>query len=95
MPLQLVVKVVPNSGRQAWTIDKAGQLKCYLKSLPEKGMANKELIKILANSLGITQDAIKLVGGLTTRTKRLLIETNLTSQQVEAILGIERQKSLF
>ena len=95
MPLQLVVKVVPSSGRQAWTLDKSGQLKCFLKSPPEKGIANKELIKILANALRISQDAITIVGGLTSRTKRILIQTNLTFQQVEAILGIERQQSLF
>lgn len=95
MPLQLVVKVAPGSGRQAWTVDKAGQLKCYLKSPPEKGLANKELIKIIANALRISQEAITIIGGLTSRTKRILIQTKMTLPEVEAILGIERQQSLI
>jgi uncharacterized protein YggU (UPF0235/DUF167 family) len=95
MPLQLTVKVVPCSGKHGWTVDKSGQLKCFLKNPPEKGLANKELVKLLAHTLGISQDAITLVGGLTSRTKRLLIETPMTLAQVERILGIERQQSLL
>ena len=95
MPLQIVVKVVPGSGRQAWTVDKSGQLKCFLKNKAEKGLANKELIKTLANALRVSQDTITIVGGLTARTKRIIIQTNLTVAELEAILGIERQKSLL
>ena len=95
MSLQLIIKVVPSSGRQALTLDKAGQLKCYLKSAPERGQANKELIKFLADMLRISQDAFRLVGGLTSRTKRIVIATNMTLSEVEAILGIERQQSLL
>lgn len=95
MPLQIVVKVVPSSGRQTWTVDKSGQLKCFLKSRAEKGLANRELIKNLANTLRISQDAITIVGGLTSRTKRILIQTDMTMEQLEAILGIERQQSLL
>ncbi|HML19605.1 MAG TPA: DUF167 domain-containing protein [Candidatus Dependentiae bacterium] len=95
MSLQLIVKVVPSSGKHGWTVDKSGQLKCFLKNPPEKGLANKELVKLLANALRVPQDAITLVGGLTSRTKRLLIETSMTLAQVEQILGIERQQSLL
>jgi uncharacterized protein YggU (UPF0235/DUF167 family) len=72
-----------------------GQLKCFLKNPPERGLANIELVKLLSNALCIPQDAIALVGGLTSRTKRLLIETSMTLAQVEQILGIERQQSLL
>ena len=95
MPVQLIIKVSPSSGRQSWGVDKAGQLKCYLKSPPEKGLANKELIKLLANALRLSQDSITLVGGLTSRTKRILIQTTLTVPEIEALLGIERQQSLL
>jgi uncharacterized protein (TIGR00251 family) len=95
MSVQLVVKVAPSSGRQAWSVDKAGQLKCYLKSPPEKGLANKELVKLLASALKVSQDCVSIVGGLTSRTKRILIQTTMTLPEVEAILGIERQQSLL
>ena len=95
MPVQLIVKVAPSSGRQSWSVDKSGQLKCYLKSPPEKGLANKELVKLLANALRISQDSITIIGGLTSRTKRILIQTTMTMSEIEAILGIERQQSLL
>ncbi len=95
MPLQIVIKVTPSSGRQGWTLDKSGKLKCFLKSPAEKGLANKELIKTLANALRVGQDAITILGGLTSRTKRILIQTTMTIQELEAILGIERQQSLL
>lgn len=95
MAVTIVIKVVPGSGRQAWTVDKSGQLKCFLKSPAEKGLANKELIKSLAHALRISQDSITIVGGLTSRTKRILIQTTMTIEQLEGILGIERQKSLL
>jgi len=95
MPLQIIVKVAPSSGRQIWTLDKSGNLKCFLKSPAEKGLANKELIKTLANALRISQDTITILGGLTSRTKRILIQTTMTTQELEAILGIERQQSLL
>ena len=95
MPVQLIIKVAPSSGRQSFVVDKNGQLKCYLKSPPEKGLANKELIKILANALKVSQDAVTIVGGLTSRTKRILIQTTMTLAEVEAILGVERQRSLL
>jgi uncharacterized protein (TIGR00251 family) len=90
-----MVKVVPSSGRQSWSVDKSGQLKCYLKSPPERGLANKELIKLLANALRMSQDSITIIGGLTSRTKRILIQTTKTLSEIEAILGIERQQSLL
>ena len=95
MPLQIIVKVTPSSGRQVWTLDKSGNLKCFLKSPPQKGLANKELIKSLASALHMSQDAIAIVGGLTSRTKRILIKTAMTMQELEAILGIERLQSLL
>lgn len=95
MSVQLIVKVVPSSGRQAWSVDKSGQLKCYLKSPPEKGLANKELVKLLANALRVCQDSITIIGGLTSRNKRILIQTTMTVPEIEEILGIERQQSLF
>lgn len=95
MPLQILIKVIPSSGRHGWVIDKAGQLKCFLKNPPEKGLANKELVKIIASALRLSQDAVTIIGGLTSRTKRVVIQTAMTVEQFEAVLGIERQRSLL
>jgi len=89
------IKVVPRSGRRAWKLDKSGVLKCYLKSAPEKGLANKELIKEVAHILSVTQQDVKIVAGATRRNKRLKVNLALSFDRLLAILGIERQQSLF
>lgn len=41
---RLKIKVIPHAGRTE-LIEEAGKLRLYLKSAPEKGKANAELIK--------------------------------------------------
>lgn len=95
MPLIIDIKVVPRSGKNKWMLDKSGQLKCYLKSPPEKGLANKELIKLLAKALSIPQKEITIVFGAASRNKRLKISVDITFEQLLAFLKIEKQQSLF
>ncbi len=89
------VKVVPNSGRSAWTMDKIGQLKCYLKNPPERGKANKELIKSLAKVLGIAQDMVMIIAGKTGRKKKIKIDVEMTYNMLLDALGIEWQMDMF
>lgn len=84
------IKVVPASGKQGFVIDKNGFLKCFLKSAPEKGAANKELIKQLSAALKITQLQVAIVSGLTSKKKRLKIE-GLTEEQFWKSLGFDDQ----
>lgn len=95
MAFILDIKVVPSSGRTGFIVDKSGGLKCYLKSPPEKGKANQELVKTLAKALNIPQEKVTLVGGLASRSKRVKIERDLTFDIVLSMLGIERQISVF
>ncbi len=95
MPLTFQVKVTPSAGRVAWVLDKSGILKCYLKSPPEQGKANKELIKLLAKALKVTSADVEIVSGLASRTKRITVATNITFEDLIALLGIERQTMLF
>lgn len=97
MSLLVIIKVVPSSGRSAWTLDKSGTLKCYLKSPAEKGLANKELIKKLAHDLDLTQADIDIIQGLTIRIKTLKIKSTLTLNQVLLKLGVKNgeQRAIF
>lgn len=95
MAVILEIKVVPQSGKQALQVDAHGVIKCYIKSAPEKGKANKELVKFLAKELGLTQRDIEIVSGLTDRKKRIHIVTKLTYEQVLQKLGLEKQENLF
>ncbi len=95
MSLIFDVKVVPSSGRNQWILDKSGMLKSYLKNPPEKGKANKELIRSLAKQLGIVQAGVEIVSGQTSRNKRIKVDLDITFEQLLAQLGIERQIKLF
>lgn len=91
MPLIIEVKVVPQAGKQKCVLDKSGALKCYLKSPPEKGLANKELTQLLAKAVKIPHDAVRIMAGATGRTKLVRINTAMTLPQLLAALGIEQQ----
>ena len=95
MSLIITVKVVPSSGRSRCALDTAGNLKCHLKSPPERGKANSELCVLLAKAAGIGRNEVTLVSGHASRTKRIKIDTEITFEQLIAALGIERQTSLF
>jgi len=95
MPLQFEIKVVPGSGRSAFVLDKAGQLKCFVKNQAQDGRANLELIKLLAKNLGVTQTDITIVMGATSRKKVIRISSNMTYAQLLVALHLDRQQALF
>lgn len=49
-------------------------LKTYVRSVPEKGRANIELIKLLAKSLKIAKQDIEIISGNTDHYKKIYIE---------------------
>ncbi len=95
MALIFDIKAVPSAGRKGWVMDKGGQLKCYLKSPAEKNKANKELIKNLADVLGIAQDMITIIHGAKTRKKRIKIDVEMTFNMLLTALGIEWSMDMF
>jgi uncharacterized protein len=95
MALTVDIKVAPQSGRLQCIIDKSGKLKCYVKAAPENGKANNELVAFIAKSLKITQDKVRIIAGATSRSKRLLIQTDLNINQFLQALGIEEQLTVF
>ena len=95
MALIIDLNVVPSSGKQEIKLDKRGFIKCYLKSNPEQGKANAELVRMLANELKITQSQITLISGLTSRKKKIKIDLSITLDELLDMLGIHRQKTVF
>lgn len=95
MALTVEIKVVPSSGKQQCKLDKSGILKCYLKSAPERGLANAELVKMLAHALALPQNAVEIIAGQTIRNKKIKIHTQLTYDQLLSKLGIEKQLKLL
>lgn len=95
MALILEIKVTPQSGKSSFEIDKQGDLKCFLKSAPEKGAANKELIKLLSKELKVPQNDIEIIAGLTIRKKKIKLHVALTFEQFCQKLGLSHQKTLI
>lgn len=64
---KLKVKVIPHSGRTELK-EEDGKLKVYLKSAPEKGKANAELIKFFKKNYKLS---VRIKSGETNREKVL------------------------
>jgi uncharacterized protein len=89
MSLIIDIKVKPGSSRSCIALDKAGLLVAYVKSQAQEGKANRELIKLLAQSLAVPQADITIIAGITGRKKKISINQSLTLGQVMCRLGLE------
>ena len=89
------IKIMPNSGKQEFVLDKNNKLKCYLKNLPEKNKANFELIKLLAKKLKITQNEIRIVSGSISRYKKIELSLDINYLNLLNILNLNIQNNIF
>ncbi|MCK5046491.1 MAG: YggU family protein [Candidatus Heimdallarchaeota archaeon] len=87
--LQLQVK--PNSKKQEIVVDSLDKkITIFVKAQPDKGKANKELLKFMAKILEKTTSDISIIAGQTSRDKTIIVK-NDTKQNVERkILEYER-----
>lgn len=67
------VKVVPGSSRTRIAGPYGQALKINLAAAPEKGKANKELVKLLAETLGLPNAAVEVTSGTTQPLKEITI----------------------
>jgi len=95
MSLIIEIKVQPSSGRSVLRLDKKGCLKAYLKSPPEEGKANAELLKLIARELSCPQGSVRLIAGATFRTKRIELILPLSYEQLLTKLGLVTQTTLL
>lgn len=95
MALIVEIKVTPLSGRSSFQLDKQGMLRSFLKNAPEKGAANKELIKLLSKELKVPQNDIEIIAGLTVRKKKIKIHIAMTLKQFYDKMGLSYQKNLI
>lgn len=68
------VKITPNAHKNEIVGRKEGILNIRIKSVPEKGRANEELVDFLAECLDIAKSKIEIVSGHTSRLKKIRIE---------------------
>lgn len=75
------VKVFPRSGKSCVEGMRNGLLIVRLKSAPEKGKANKELLEVLAQHYFVHINDILVIHGHTSRIKLIKIECSTNREQ--------------
>lgn len=69
----LRLHVQPGAGRSAITGRHGTALKVRVAAPPEGGRANQACLELLARELGVEKGAVELVGGQTSRAKRVKV----------------------
>lgn len=95
MAVIIELKVIPNSKDQGFLLDKSGIIKCRLRSKPEGGKANEELIKLMSKAIGVSMDCFKILRGATSRNKMIKIDIqNSGLDRVLGLLGVQVQTKI-
>ncbi|CUI17451.1 UPF0235 domain-containing protein [Candidatus Protochlamydia naegleriophila] len=84
----LKVKVIPKASRSQIAGWEGEELKVRLAAVPDKGQANAELVRFLADLLDIGKSHIQLIQGETSRHKRLCL-TNISLDQLQKKLPLK------
>ena len=92
--LIIEIKVVTQSGRSTIILDKSGILKCFVKSAPENGKANQEVIEIISKVIKIAKGYVEIVSGFTSRKKIIKIQTDINYEKFINIIGSGIQKKI-
>jgi len=95
MALIITIKVIPLSGKILWTYDKQGRIKLFIKSPAQQGKANKEVIKIIAQTLRVAQMAVTILQGHTSPLKIIKIDTLLSLTAFLHAVGLDVQQTLL
>lgn len=79
------VRVVPRASKSEIVGEHDGALKVRIASPPVDGAANAELIRLLAKKFGVSKSDIEIVGGSTSKNKRIKI-ANLSQSKLEEVI---------
>ncbi len=63
------VKAFPGSPKREWVKKSEDSFEIKVKALPVKGLANKEIIMVLAGIFNLPEEEIRLIRGFKTRNK--------------------------
>jgi uncharacterized protein len=80
------VRVAPRGSRNAIEGEHSGALKVRLTAPPVEGRANEALRRLLAAHLNVPVNAIEIVAGKSSRTKRIAV-AGVSPAQVLALLA--------
>lgn len=83
------MRVAPGSSRDGIVGWLGDALKIKVTAPPEKGKANDAVVKLLAAALGLTNDAVTVVGGHSSQSKVISV-VGLDEESVKTALGWPR-----
>jgi uncharacterized protein (TIGR00251 family) len=69
----LPVRAQPGARKVGVQGEQAGALRVAVSAAPQKGLANKALVEVLREALGLKRAQVQLLSGETGRAKRFLI----------------------
>lgn len=81
------IKVIPKANVSEIVGSENNELKIKIKAVPDKGLANAELIGFLSKKLKIAKSCFTLISGDTSRHKRVLVK-GMTLEQIQALFKI-------
>lgn len=79
------VRVVPRASKSEIVGEHDGALKVRITAPPVEGAANAELIRLLAKSFGVPRSNVSIVGGESSKKKRIKIE-NLSQSRFNEVV---------
>lgn len=82
----LSVKVLPSSSKDRVMGEHSGQLKVAVIAPPDRGKANKAVIKVLAKWLAIKSANIYLIHGEKTKDKEIFLK-NITEKDIHDLVA--------
>ena len=71
--LTFAVRVVPRASRSEIAGEHDGALRVRIAAAPVEGAANRELVRTLAKIFKVPQNAVEIVSGANSKTKRVRI----------------------
>jgi uncharacterized protein len=83
--VRLQVKISPGASRTKILGPHGDCLKIAVNAPPEKGKANQALVEMLADSLHISKQQIKILSGLTSSRKSLIVQ-GVTVKRIEDLV---------
>jgi uncharacterized protein (TIGR00251 family) len=81
------IRVIPRAAKPGVAGNRAGAVLVRLASPPVEGAANEELIRILATALNVPRRSVAIVGGLTSRAKKVRV-AGLSPEEVRSRLQL-------
>jgi uncharacterized protein (TIGR00251 family) len=84
----LPVRAQPGARKAGVLGEQAGALKVAVTAPPEDGRANKALVEVLREALGLKRSQVELLSGATSRDKRFLIRGVPTAELAARLTGL-------